>query len=90
MDSFDIALNAFHEENKQKDTELRNHLNDLISHQGKFLQKFKEQGEQCEIETFMLAALEDHNEHDIQNIDSKYSILPNSVIEDFLSDDEFD
>ena len=87
-DSFDIALKAFQREGKSKDIALRSHLKQLTLHQNELLEKFKNQSEFDEIESFMLAALEDSDEHNLSNLNSNYSLIPNNVIEDFLSDDE--
>jgi len=85
---FDIAIKALYEERISADKELRNHLMLLKDNQSKLLDKFSSLNEQSEIERFMLAALEDSKEHNLTEINSEYSVLPDNVIEEFLSDEE--
>jgi hypothetical protein len=86
--NFEIGLAQYKKDQAAKAKDLREHLDGLLKVNNTILEKFKSQNQYDEIESFMRAALEDNTEHEIHNIASKHSILPNDVIEQFLAEDE--
>lgn len=85
---FDTAIQILKADKLRSAKELRTHLTELSNHHNQLLSEFKNETEKAEIESFMLAALENSDEHDLVNTPKNLSILPDSVIESFLADED--